>query len=145
MDISNIFNINSSSFLSQHIIVCTKDMPGVKSESIFQTRKLRKIKSRKFPKRIYLYSSPRKAQRMAYKYLGKTAKLYPASNPAKKYMIYDPKNNKWVNFGQMGYEDYTKHRDKTRRKNYLTRTKGMLGDWKNNKYSANRLSRSILW
>lgn len=145
MDISNIFNINSSSFLSQHIIVCTKDMPGVNSESIFQTRKLRKIKSRKFPKRIYLYSSPRKAQRMAYKYLGKTAKLYPASNPAKKYMIYDPKNNKWVNFGQIGYEDYTKHRDKTRRKNYLTRTKGMLGDWKNNKYSANNLSRHVLW
>ena len=141
----NIFNINSSSFLSQHIIVSTKDMPGVKNESIFQTRKLRKIKSRKFPKRIYLYSSPRKAQRMAYKYLGKTAKLYPASNPAKKYMIYDPKNNKWVNFGQLGYEDYTKHRDKTRRKNYLTRTKGMLGDWKTNKYSANNLSRRIIW
>jgi len=107
--------------------------------------KTMKIKRRKFPKRIYLYSSPRKAQKKAYKYLGKTAKLYPASNPAKKYMIYDPKNNKWVNFGQMGYEDYTKHNNKTRRKNYLTRTKGMLGDWKNNKYSANNLSRRILW
>lgn len=106
-----------------------------------------KIKSKKFSKRIYLYSTPRTAQRMAYKYLGriKTAKLYPARNPAKKYMVFDPKNNKWVNFGQMGYEDYTKHHDKTRRKNYLTRTKGMLGDWKSNKYSANNLSRSILW
>lgn len=120
-------------------------MPNIKSESTFQTRKLRKIKSRKFPKRIYLYSSPRKAQKKAYKYLGKTAKLYPASNPAKKYMIYDPKNNKWVNFGQMGYQDFNKHGNKTRRKNYLTRTKGMLGDWKNNKYSANNLSRRILW
>ena len=109
--------------------------------------KTMKIKSKKFPKRIYLYSTPRTAQRMAYKYLGriKTAKLYPARNPAKKYMVFDPKNNKWVNFGQMGYEDYTKHHDKTRRKNYLTRTKGMLGDWKSNKYSANNLSRSILW
>jgi hypothetical protein len=109
--------------------------------------KTMKIKSKKFPKRIYLYSTPRIAQRMAYKYLGrtKTAKLYPARNPAKKYMVFDPKNNKWVNFGQMGYEDYTKHHDKTRRKNYLTRTKGMLGDWKSNKYSANNLSRSILW
>ena len=109
--------------------------------------KTMKIKSKKFPKRIYLYSTPRTAQRMAYKYLGriKTAKLYPARNPAKKYMIFDPKNNKWVNFGQMGYEDYTKHHDKTRRKNYLTRTKGMLGDWKSNKYSANNLSRRILW
>jgi hypothetical protein len=107
----------------------------------------RKIKNKKFPKRIYLYSTPRTAQHMAYKYLGKTnaAKLYPAKNPAKKYMIFDPKNNKWVNFGQMGYEDYTKHHNKTRRKNYLTRTKGMLGNWKNNKYSANNLSRHILW
>jgi hypothetical protein len=109
--------------------------------------KTTKIRNRKFPKRIYLYSTPRTAQRMAYKYLGriKTAKLYPARNPAKKYMVFDPKNNKWVNFGQMGYEDYTKHHDKTRRKNYLTRTKGMLGDWKSNKYSANNLSRRILW
>jgi hypothetical protein len=109
--------------------------------------KTMKIKNKKFPKRIYLYSTPRIAQRMAHKYLGriKTAKLYPARNPAKKYMVYDPKNNKWVNFGQMGYEDYTKHHDKTRRKNYLTRTKGMLGDWKSNKYSANNLSRHILW
>ena len=48
-------------------------------------------------------------------------------------------------YGQMGYEDYTKHHNKSRRKNYLTRTKGMLGDWKNNKYSANNLSRHILW
>ena len=121
-----------------------------KNTDVSRTRtktKTMKIKRKKFSKRIYLYSTPRTAQRMAYKYLGriKTAKLYPARNPAKKYMVYDPKNNKWVNFGQMGYEDYTKHHDKTRRKNYLTRTKGMLGDWKSNKYSANNLSRSILW
>ena len=119
-----------------------------KNTQISRTKtKTMKVKSKKFPKRIYLYSTPRTAQRMAYKYLGriKTAKLYPARNPAKKYMVFDPKNNKWVNFGQMGYEDYTKHHDKTRRKNYLTRTKGMLGDWKSNKYSANNLSRSILW
>jgi hypothetical protein len=82
---------------------------------------------------------------MAYKYLGRTAKLYPARNPEKKYSIYDPTHNKWVNFGQVGYEDYTKHHDKKRRKNYLTRTKGMLGNWKTNKYSANNLSRHILW
>jgi hypothetical protein len=117
------------------------------SKNTTSKNKTMKIKSKKFPKRIYLYSTPRIAQRMAYKYLGrtKTAKLYPARNPAKKYMVFDPKNNKWVNFGQMGYEDYTKHHDKTRRKNYLTRTKNMGGDWKSNKYSANNLARSILW
>ena len=128
---------------------CTRkntDVSRTRTKTTTRTKTM-KIKSKKFPKRIYLYSTPRTAQRMAYKYLGrvKTAKLYPARNPAKKYMIFDPKNNKWVNFGQMGYEDYTKHHDKTRRKNYLTRTKGMLGDWKSNKYSANNLSRSILW
>ncbi len=109
-----------------------------------KTRKVR-AKSKQFPKRIKLYSSPRQAQRMAHKYLGKTAKLYPARNPAKKYSIFDTKHNRWVNFGQMGYEDFTKHHDKNRRKNYLTRTKYMLGDWKSNRYSANNLSRHILW
>jgi hypothetical protein len=109
-------------------------------------KRTRKTTAKKtFPSRIYLYSTPKTAQRMAYKYLGKTAKLYPASNPEKKYKIFDPKNNTWVNFGQMGYEDYTKHRDKKRRKNYLTRTKFMKGDWRKNKYSANNLSRNILW
>lgn len=101
--------------------------------------------NRRYPQRIYLYSSPRVAQKMAYKYLGKTAKLYPANKQQKKYRIWDRKNNRWVNFGQMGYEDYTKHKNKTRRKNYLTRTKNMLGNWKNNRYSANNLSRNILW
>ena len=99
----------------------------------------------KFKKRLYLYSNPRKAQQMAYKYLGKTAKLYPARNHEKKYSIYDPKNEKWVNFGQLGYEDYTKHNDKERRKNYLTRTSGMKGNWKDNPYAANNLSRNLLW
>jgi hypothetical protein len=99
----------------------------------------------KFPHEIYKYSNPRQAQKMAYKYLGKTAKLYPARNPEKKYSIYDPKHDKWVSFGQLGYEDYTKHKNKTRRKSYLTRTAKMRGDWKRNRYSANNLSRNVLW
>jgi hypothetical protein len=113
-------------------------------KNIKNIKNIKKL-NRKFSSKIYLYSTPRIAQHMAYKYLGKTAKLYPANNPAKKYKIYDPKNNKWVNFGQIGYEDYTKHHDKNRRKNYLTRTKYMRGNWKKNRYSANNLSRNILW
>ena len=101
--------------------------------------------SKQFTRRLRKYSNPLQAQRMAHKYLGKTAKLYPASNPQKKYKIYDKKNDKWINFGQIGYEDYTKHKDKKRRKSYLTRSGGMLGDWKKNKYSANNLSMHILW
>lgn len=102
-------------------------------------------KRTKFSKALYAFSNPAQAQRMAYKYLGKSAKLYPASNPVKKYRICDPKLNQWINFGQMGYQDYTRHKNKTRRRNYLTRTAGMLGNWKRNKYSANNLSRRILW
>ena len=99
----------------------------------------------KYPRRLYKYSDPVKAQKMAYRYLGRTAKLYPASNKQKKYKIWDPKEEKWTNFGQLGYEDYTKHRNKSRRKNYLTRSGKIKGDWKKNRYSANNLARKILW
>ena len=115
------------------------------NKSRHSKKRTNKTRKNKFPKRIKLYSNPRRAQYMAHKYLGKTAKLYPARNPEKKYSILDQKHGKWVNFGQMGYEDYTKHHDKSRRKNYLTRTKYMRGDWKKNPYSANNLSRHILW
>ena len=100
---------------------------------------------KKFSKKIYKFSNPKQAQKMAYRYLGKTARLYPGNKDGKKYKICDRNNGNWVNFGQLGYQDYTKHKNKTRRKNYLTRTSGILGDWENNKYSANNLSRNILW
>lgn len=77
--------------------------------------------------------------------MGKTAKLYPSKNKHKKYMIFDPKNKKWVSFGQLGYEDYTKHKNKSRRKNYLARSRNIRGKWKKNKYSPNNLSIHILW
>jgi hypothetical protein len=100
---------------------------------------------RKFTQKLKKYSNPSTAQKKAYKCLGKTAKLYPSSNPVKKYEIYDPNNNKWIHFGQIGYEDFTKHRDKKRRRNYLTRTGNMRGNWRDNSYSANNLSRCVLW
>ena len=98
-----------------------------------------------FPKRLTKYSNPRQAQKMAYKYLGKTAKLYPANNPKKKYSVFDPRGKKWVSFGLLGYEDFTKHKDLKRRKNYLTRSSRIKGDWKENKYSPNNLSMHVLW
>jgi hypothetical protein len=94
-------------------------------------------------KTLSKYSNHIQAQKMAYKYLGKTAKLYPATNSQKKYAIWH--DGKWINFGQMGYEDYTKHHNKTRRKNYLTRSGKIRGNWKQDKYSPNNLSRNILW
>lgn len=108
------------------------------------SKKLHKGNHR-FPVNLRKYSNPKTAQLRAYKYLGRTAKIYPASRKHKKYKIFDPKHQKWVNFGQLGYEDYTKHKDKSRRKNYLARSTNMNGDWKNNPYSANNLSIHILW
>jgi len=111
-----------------------------------QSNKTNKTKiNRTFSRKLRKYSNPEQVQRMATKYLGKTAKIYPSTKKEKKYMVWDPKNKKWVHFGQLGYEDYMKHKDKMRRKNYLTRSRRIKGDWQSNKYSPNNLSIHILW
>jgi hypothetical protein len=92
---------------------------------------------------INMWSNPETAQKKAYDYLGKDAKLYKSDKKDKKYKIFDGK--KWVHFGQMGYEDFTKHQDNERRNRYLKRTENMKGNWKKNPYSPNNLSRNILW
>ena len=93
---------------------------------------------------IKKYSNPTEVYKRAARYLGKTAKISLSTKRDKKYMVITPQG-KTIHFGQMGYEDYTKHRNKTRRKNYLTRSGKIRGDWANNKYSANNLARKILW
>jgi hypothetical protein len=91
-----------------------------------------------------LYSNPTEVYRKASKYLGKTAKIRLSTKKEKKYMVVTP-DGKIVHFGQMGYEDYTKHKNKTRRKNYLKRSRRIRGNWKKNKYSPNNLSIHLLW
>jgi hypothetical protein len=95
-------------------------------------------------KLIWKYSNPTEVYRRASKYMGKTAKIGLSTKKDKKYMITTPDGN-IVHFGQMGYEDFTKHKDKKRRKNYLTRSRKIKGNWKKNKYSANNLSIHLLW
>ena len=90
------------------------------------------------------YSNPQKALQNAKKYLGKNTQLFVSNKTDKKYMIQDP-NGKWIHFGQIGYEDYLKHGDEFRRNNYLIRTENMRGNWRDNPYSPNNLSRNILW
>jgi len=93
---------------------------------------------------IWNWSNPNQVRKMADKYLGKDAPVYLSNKPKKKYMVQDP-NGKWIHFGQLDYEDFTHHKNLVRRKNYLKRTANMRGKWKDNKYSANNLSREILW
>ncbi len=93
---------------------------------------------------IWTYSNPTIAQQTAFKVYGPNAIIYRSKAKNKKYAIIHP-NGKIVNFGQMGYEDFTKHKNPIRRRSYLTRTANMRGNWKEDGYSANNLSRNILW
>lgn len=93
---------------------------------------------------LELFSNYNEAKRKTREYLGPDVKLLISPRKDKKYRVYDP-NGKAVDFGQMGYEDYTKHQDDKRRERYLNRARNIKGNWKNNPYSPNNLSLHILW
>jgi hypothetical protein len=94
---------------------------------------------------IYKYTNPQIVQQKAIKYFNKNVQVFPSNKPKKKYMILNPNTNKYIYFGQMGYEDFTKHKDLRRRQNYLKRSANIKGNWKDNPYSPNNLSRYLLW
>lgn len=93
---------------------------------------------------LYKISNPKQAQLNAYNYLGPTAILYKSNKPNKKYLILNPYTNKYIDFGS-DMEDYLYHHDVKRRDNYLKRSAGIKGNWEDNPYSPNNLSRRILW
>lgn len=69
----------------------------------------------------------------------------------KKMVVLAKKGNitKVVHFGQVGYSDFTKHKDSTRRKNYLKRSAGIKNAkgklTKDDIFSANFWARKVLW
>jgi len=66
---------------------------------------------------VHDYSDPEKVFKRA-KVLG-IDKIEISNRKDKKYRVWDGEH--WIHFGQMGYEDYTKHRDKHRRNLFRTR------------------------
>jgi Family of unknown function (DUF5754) len=98
-----------------------------------------------FPKDdpIWQYSNPHTVNNRAKKLYHKS--VYRSTRPTKKYMIWNPITKRWIHFGQMYYQDFTKTGDKDRRRLYLRRSGGILGDWKNDLFSPNNLSRNLLW
>ena len=68
----------------------------------------------------------------------------PSTRKNKKYMILND-DNKYIHFGDSRYEDYTKHQDKERLKNYLSRATKIKGNRKRDKYSPNNLAINLLW
>lgn len=87
------------------------------------------------------YSNFNQVKQKVKKLLGKDKEVLISSRRDKKYMIKAP-NDKMVHFGQMGYEDFTKHKDEERRENFLKRN----AKWKDSPiYSPAWLSYYILW
>ena len=105
------------------------------------------IQANKIPRNniIWKYSNPKTSQKRAYHFFGKNAILYKSTKKNKKYMIKTPPKGSFVHFGQIPYEDFTKHKSTKRRRNYLKRSSKIKGDWRKHKYSANNLARKILW
>ena len=68
----------------------------------------------------------------------------PSTRKNKKYMIMND-DHKLVHFGDLRYEDFTKHQDKERLKRYLDRATKIKGNWKKDKYSPNNLAINLLW
>lgn len=71
--------------------------------------------------------------------------LFISTRKDKKYMMYNPEQYKYIHFGSINHQDFLKHKDENRRYNYLKRSEGIKGRWKNDIYSPNNLSRRILW
>jgi hypothetical protein len=97
-----------------------------------------------FSKTLKKVSNPTTVTRKAKQIYGTGVKIVESRAKGKKYALIKP-DGKRINFGSIDYEDYTKHKNATRRDNYLKRSAGIKGDWKGNKYSANLLSRRLLW
>ena len=94
---------------------------------------------------LYIYSNPKLAQKNAFELFGKNGILYKSTHKGKKYMIYDPFQNKFIHFGSIDYEDYLKHNNDRRRNAYLSRALNIRGNWAKNPYSPNSLAINILW
>lgn len=78
-------------------------------------------------------------------------KPYRSDKKEKKGMVYVMKEGKkrLIYFGDSSMQDFTQHKDKARRENYLKRSGGIKDKsgrlTADNKNSANYWSRTILW
>ena len=90
---------------------------------------------------IYQYSDPKIVFDLAVKKLNNET-LAISTRKNKKYMIINPVTSKYVHFGEMGYTDFTKHKDEKRRMLFMNRN----SKWKNAKpYTPAFLSYYLLW
>ncbi len=91
---------------------------------------------------LYQYSNPKIAQQKAFEILGPNVILYKSDNAQKKYKYFNPLLKKYQYFGQMKYEDFTKHQDEERKNRFLNRNKRWA---EADIYSPAFMSYYILW
>lgn len=92
---------------------------------------------------ITAVSNPAKVRANFKRYKGTdNARLELSEKKDKKYKVIH--DGKTTHFGST-MQDFTKTADETKRQRYLARAKGIKGNWKSNKYSANNLSIHLLW
>ena len=90
------------------------------------------------------YSNPARVAKNAREYFGDDTKIYLSNKVQKKYMVKNL-DDKWVHFGEMGYNDYTRTLSKEKRDRYLKRAMAISGNWMSNPYSPNNLAIHLLW
>lgn len=93
---------------------------------------------------IWNVSNPSVVQKKAHEIFGRDATIYRSKAKNKKYSIRNPQGQ-LINFGDIRYQDYTKSGNEQKKSNYLKRSEGIKGNWRDDKYSANMLSRLLLW
>ena len=87
---------------------------------------------------LKLYSDPKLVLEAGYN-MGYNIRISTRAN--KKYMVLRP-DGKWIHFGQIGYQDFTKHGDEKRRDSFWRR------NWRwasADRYSPAYLSFHLLW
>lgn len=87
------------------------------------------------------YSDPKRVKLLTKLLLGKDISLYVSTRKNKKYMVINP-DGKMVHFGQMGFQDFTKHQDLERRNKFISRNKRWS---KADKWTPAWLSYNLLW
>ncbi len=94
-------------------------------------------------------SDPVEVKRRFEKYRGAAkATIEPSPRIDKKYMIRvaaaGGMRGRVVHIGST-MSDFTKTADEKKRASYLARSAGIKGDWRDDKWSPNNLSRALMW
>ena len=132
--------IDKENLIEQSII--KQKIKGKKNLKPFEGKGLDIIKDKNKEKEVSKYSNPDIVWMKLQEY-SPNMPLFFSNRSDKKYMLII--DDKPIHFGQMGYEDFTKHQDVIRRDRYLKRANNIKGKWKDNKFSPNNLAINLLW